>query len=92
MGLEMVLARTYGEAAELPSGERARAARRDRYIKTLTSVIKGVAARGNVVLLGRGSQAILQDAPGTLHVYVAASKEWRIGESRDARGHEPARR
>ena len=79
MGLETVLARTYGEAAELPSGGGRGQLDKDRYIKTLTSVIQGVAARGNVVLLGRGSQAILRDAPETLHVYVAASKEWRIG-------------
>ena len=79
MGLEMVLARTYGEAAELPSGGARGQLDEDRYIKTLTSVIKGVAARGNVVLLGRGSQAILHNAPDTLHVYVAAEREQRIG-------------
>lgn len=78
MGLEMVLARTYGEAAELPSGGSGQLDE-DRYIKTLTSVIKGVAARGNVVLLGRGSQAILHNASDTRHVYVAASREWRVG-------------
>ena len=77
MGLETVLARTYGEAAELPSGGGGQLDE-DRYIKTLTSVIKSVAARGNVVLLGRGSQAILHNDPDTRHVYVAASKEWRI--------------
>jgi cytidylate kinase len=78
MGLETVLARTYGEAAELPSGGARGQLDDDRYIKTLTSVIKGVATRGDVVLLGRGSQAILHDDPATLHVYVAAAKEWRI--------------
>lgn len=77
MGLETVLTRTYGEAAELPSGGARGQLDEDRYIKTLTSVIKGVAARGDVVLLGRGSQAILRDAPRTLHVYIAAPKEWR---------------
>jgi cytidylate kinase len=77
MGLETVLARTYGEAAELPSGGALGQLDEQRYIKTLTSVIKGVAARGNVVLLGRGSQAILQEEPETLHVYIAASREWR---------------
>ena len=77
MGLETVLARTYGEAAELPSVGSGQLTE-ERYIKTLSSVIKGVAARGNVMLLGRGSQAILHNAPDTRHVYVAASKEWRI--------------
>ena len=77
MGLENVLTRTYGEAAELPSGGSTQQLDEDRYIKTLRSVITGVASRDNVVLLGRGSQAILQHQPGTLHVYVAAPKEWR---------------
>jgi cytidylate kinase len=76
--LETVLARTYGEAAELPS-EAARGQLDDEsYLRTLTSVIKGVAARGNVVILGRGSQAILQNQPETLHVYVTAPKQQRI--------------
>jgi cytidylate kinase len=77
-GLEMVLARTYGEAADLPE---AGAGQLDdeRYIKTLTGVLKGVAKRGDVVILGRGSQAILRDEPGVLHVYVAAPMEHRIG-------------
>ena len=78
IGLEMVLARTYGEAAELPSGGARGQLDEDRYIRTLRSVIEGVAARGNVVLLGRGSQAILHHAPGTLHVYVAAPREGRV--------------
>ena len=76
-GLEMVLARTYGEAAQLP--ELGTGSLDDhRYIETLTSVIQGVAARGNVVILGRGSQLILRDLPDALHVWVAAPMERRI--------------
>jgi cytidylate kinase len=94
MGLETVLARTYGEAAELPSGGARGQLDEDRYIKTLTSVITGVAARGNVVLLGRGSQAILHNAPDTRHVYVAASREWRIGNlvTNEGMSHQDAER
>ncbi len=77
-GLEMVLARTYGEAAELPENGSGQLDD-ERYIKTLTSVLKGVAKRGDVVILGRGSQAILREEPGVLHVYVAAPMEHRIG-------------
>jgi cytidylate kinase len=77
-GLEMVLARSYGEAAELPEPG-AGSLDDERYIRTLKSVIKAVAARGNVVILGRGSQAILHDDPGTLHIWVAANIEQRIG-------------
>jgi len=76
-GLETVLARSYGEAADLaatPTGQ----LDDESYIKTLTSVIKGLAARGNVVILGRGSQAILQHNEDALHVWVAAPRDWRV--------------
>lgn len=76
-GLEMVLARTYGEAAELPSDAPRGQLDDASYLRTLTSVIHDVAARGNVVILGRGSQAILQHEPATLHVYITAPKEQR---------------
>lgn len=92
-GLEMVLARTYGEAAELPEIGQG-TLDDDRYIGTLTSVIRGIAARGNVVILGRGSQAILHDAPEALHVHVAASLEERIANimQRDGIGRQDAER
>jgi cytidylate kinase len=78
-GLDVVLARTYGEAAQLPSESQQLGQLDDeRYLRTLTSVIKGVAARGNVVLLGRGSQAILQHEEDALHVYIYAPKRARI--------------
>ena len=77
-GLEMVLARSYGEAAELPTDAPRGQLDDESYLRTLTTVIKGVAARGNVVILGRGSQAILQDDPEAIHVYIAAPKRLRI--------------
>ncbi len=77
-GLEMVLARSYGEAAELPTDAPRGQLDDESYLRTLTTVIKGVAARGNVVILGRGSQAILQNEPETLHVYIAAPRQLRI--------------
>jgi cytidylate kinase len=92
-GLEMVLARTYGEAADLPEPG-AGQLDDERYIKTLTSVLQGVARRGDVVILGRGSQAILRDEPGVLHVYVASSLEHRIDTlmARDSISHQDAER
>ncbi len=77
-GLEMVLGRTYGEAVELPSDAPRGQLDDESYLRTLTAVIKGVAARGNVVILGRGGQAILQHEPEALHVYVTASRQERI--------------
>jgi cytidylate kinase len=89
-GLEMVLARTYGEAAELPSESERGQLDDERYLKTLTSVITGLAARGNVVILGRGSQAILQHEPGVLHVYVYSPKQQRIDALVEHEGMTPA--
>ncbi len=93
-GLEMILARTYGEAAELPHDAARGQLDDESYLRTLTSVIKGIAAQGDCVILSRGSQVILQNAPETLHVYVAAPKEHRIGNLmlRDGISHPEAER
>jgi cytidylate kinase len=88
-GLETVLARTYGEAAELPEAGGGQLDE-ERYIKTLTAIIRGVATRGNVVLLGRGSQAILHDVPDALHVYVAAPREQRVAYLVEREGMAPS--
>lgn len=77
-GLEMVLGRTYGEAAELPSDAPRGQLHDENYLRTLTAVITGIAARGNVVILGRGSQAILQREPEAMHVCIVADRRQRI--------------
>ncbi len=77
-GLEMVLGRTYGEAAELPSDAPRGQLDDESYLRTLTAVITGIAARGNVVILGRGGQAILQHHPESIHVCVVAGRQQRI--------------
>ncbi len=41
-------------------------------------VIAEAAAQGRVVLVGRGAQAVLAQQPDALHVYVVASRAWRI--------------
>ena len=66
-GLDLVLARTYGEAAGL---ETAPDISDDEYISTLTAVIRDVAAHDNVLIIGRGSQVILRDTPGSMHVLL----------------------
>lgn len=76
-GLETLLARTYGEAAGLTETEEPGFDER-RYIETLTSVIREIASKGDVVILGRGSQLILRDWPRTLHVLVMAPLPERV--------------
>ena len=48
------------------------------YLWGLESVIKELAARSSVVIRGRGSQFILKDYPGALHVLVVSPLDLRV--------------
>jgi cytidylate kinase len=48
------------------------------YLSGLESVIKKLAAGNSIVIRGRGSQFILKDYPGAVHILTVASKEMRI--------------
>jgi|WetSurMetagenome_2_1015567.scaffolds.fasta_scaffold137876_2 cytidylate kinase len=48
------------------------------YKKVLRSIITHLARNGSVVISGRGSQFILQDYPGVLHILVVAPLELRV--------------
>jgi cytidylate kinase len=50
----------------------------NRYIIGLESVIKELASSQSIVIRGRGSQFILRDHPGALHVLVVAPLEIRV--------------
>ena len=92
MGLETVLTRTYGEAADLPSGEVRGQLDDDRYIRTLRSVITGVAARGQRRAAGAwiaGDPAGSAGHAARLRRSIEGVAE---GQSRRTRGHERARR
>jgi cytidylate kinase len=49
-----------------------------RYLAGLEAVIKELARKQSLVIRGRGSQFILKDYPGALHVLVVAPLEVRI--------------
>ncbi len=49
-----------------------------RYIKALESVVKELVRNKHLVILGRGSQFILKDYPGVLHVLIVAPLELRL--------------
>lgn len=72
-GLESILARTYGEASA-ETGE----IDDETYIGTVKRIILGLAEKGNIVILGRGSQVILRDCPGALHVLVVCPLANRV--------------
>ena len=50
----------------------------ERGIGLLTTAVRTVAKRGNVVIVGRGGQAILRNYPGALHLQIVAPVEYRL--------------
>ncbi|MDP3767846.1 MAG: cytidylate kinase-like family protein [Dehalococcoidia bacterium] len=73
--LEGVLGRTYTEAAAESADVSA-----ERYLATLTEIIRELASHDNVLIIGRGSQVILRDRPDALHVLIVAPLEHRVEE------------
>jgi cytidylate kinase len=51
-----------------------------RIRKTITKVVRTLAEPGNVIMVGRGSAAILQDRPNTINIRLTAPVEWRAKE------------
>jgi cytidylate kinase len=72
-GLETLLSRTYAEMAAHEEPQLSD----QLYLKTVTTIIRELAARGDIVVLGRGSQMILRDTPQALHVLCVAPRELR---------------
>jgi cytidylate kinase len=86
-GLEAILSRTYADmAVEEPQLSDS------LYLETMTVLIRELAARGEVVILGRGSQMILADMPRALHVLCVAPRKLRAHRlaERDEMGMEAA--
>ncbi len=59
-------------------------------VKLTERVIAEAAAHGRMVLVGRGAQALLAQRPDALHVYVVASKPWRVKLAIERLGVDPA--
>jgi cytidylate kinase len=49
-----------------------------RYVGALESVVRGLARGESIVIRGRGSQFILKEHPGSLHVLIVAPLEVRV--------------
>jgi cytidylate kinase len=49
-----------------------------RYLQALKSVVRELARKESLVIMGRGSQFILKNYPGVLHVLVVAPLEVRV--------------
>lgn len=80
--LELMLSQSYQELSEGGSGvvdDRA-------ILETTTQIIQSIAQRGDVVILGRGGQMILQDAPGVAHVQLVASPQVALSRVQEWEG------
>jgi cytidylate kinase len=75
-GIEMLPAETYTELAGDPSSM-AQSVNDKAFIEATTSVIRDLARSGDVVIIGRGSNIILADDPGVIHVGLVAPLEVR---------------
>lgn len=49
----------------------------ERYLHGLREAARAAAARGNVVLVGRGTRQLLGDAPAAFHLRLVAPRAWR---------------
>lgn len=76
-GLDVLLGRTYSEAA---AAEDLQEISDEQYFSTLTDIVGDLASNDNVVIIGRGSQVILKDWPGAVHVLLVGPLEHRIKE------------
>src|SRR5262249_38140093 len=64
-----------------------------RYFEALEQLIKELAERGNVLLVGRGGSRFLRDRPSAFHVRLVTERETRVRRVMEDRwvGEEPAR-
>lgn len=90
-GLEAVLSQTYADMAR-PQEEVGITDK--RYLETMSAIIREIAASGQVVILGRGSQMILRDMPQVVNALCVAPPEvrWLRAAERDGSGLEEARK
>jgi cytidylate kinase len=51
-----------------------------RMWKTISTVVRSIAAQGNVVIVGRVGAGILHNRPNTIHIRLQAPVEWRTRE------------
>ena len=80
--LELMLSQSYQELTDSGSG-----VVDDRAILATTSqIIESIAQRGNVVIIGRGSQMILRGIPDATHVQLVAEPEVALARVQEWEG------
>ena len=75
-GMEYLPAEDYADLAQEPLTA-AQRLNDQHFLEVTSAVIQDLAKAGNVVIIGRGSNMILQDTPGVLHVNLRSPAELR---------------
>jgi cytidylate kinase len=57
-----------------------------RYLHGLREAARQATAKGNVVLVGRGTSFLIEDTPNVLHLRLVAPREWRARRMSDREG------
>jgi len=77
---------TYDEREEIPYNFQVKGwIDRDIYRQMMIRVVTAIGERGRAVIKGRGSQLILKDHPGALHLRFVAEPEDRIARTMERR-------
>jgi cytidylate kinase len=58
----------------------------EEMLRAVRDAVREYAARGNVVIVGRGASAILGARPEVLRVFIHAPREWRVARLAEATG------
>src|SRR5262249_50393906 len=58
----------------------------EKYIHRPTAAARQVAARGNVVLIGRGVWQLLSEVPDVFHLRLVAPRDWRVARMAEREG------
>ena len=77
LGMDALLTAPYQEESQEPV-DQPHEVDDDRFFQVISEVIRDLAKDGNAVILGRGANLILKDAPGSLHVGVVAPLAFRV--------------
>jgi cytidylate kinase len=90
-GLESILSQTY---ADMAWSEKQAPISDKLYAETMATIIRELAASGQIVILGRGSQMILREVPRAVHALCISPPDVRYQRlaERDEIGMEEARR
>ncbi len=75
--IEMLPGEVYTELAQ-DSSSAAQKVSDQAFIEAITAVVNDLYQAGNVVVIGRGANVILADAPGVIHVGMLAPLEVRV--------------